>query len=195
MSRLALEGGVAKATLYNHFRTKGDVLGALVDSRVAALGQACAEVAGRDGLTAALEHAASALSQDEPLRAVRTVEPGVVLPLLAPGPGRGWDHARAAVQQVLSAAGVPAGSPAVEAVLRWLVGQVLGPASSAQARFEAAVLASGLPTAGAGPAARTGATVPTTTTTTTATTAPVPADGGAVGRRPGGLGWPPSSTR
>lgn len=144
MSRLALEGGVAKATLYNHFRTKGDVLAALVDSRVVALGQACAEMAGQDGLAAALEHAAAAVAQDEPLRAVRTGEPGVLLPLLAPGPGRGWDHARAAVQQVLSTAGVPAGPQAVEAVLRWLVGQVLRPAPSAQARFEAGVLASGL---------------------------------------------------
>mgnify|MGYP000273468844 CR=1 FL=1 len=65
MGQLAREGGVAKATLYNHFRTKDEVLAALVDSRVAALGEVCLSVAGDGGLAAALERAAAGLAADD----------------------------------------------------------------------------------------------------------------------------------
>ena len=44
MGDVATMGGVAKATLYNHFRTKGDLLAALVEGRVTTLGQSCAGV-------------------------------------------------------------------------------------------------------------------------------------------------------
>ena len=58
MTDLATAGGVAKATLYNHFRTKDDVLAALVDAQVASLAEACRVVAAEVGLAAALEQAA-----------------------------------------------------------------------------------------------------------------------------------------
>ncbi|MCW2614504.1 MAG: transcriptional regulator, TetR family, partial [Frankiales bacterium] len=50
MGDVAAQGGVAKATLYNHFRTKDDVLRALVDARVAELGERCAATAAERGL-------------------------------------------------------------------------------------------------------------------------------------------------
>lgn len=144
MGQLAVTGGVAKATLYNHFRTKDEVLAALVASRVAGLAQTCAELAGTHGLRAALEQASAGLAADTALRAVAVGEPALLLPLLAPDAGPGWDTARTAVHGVLEAAGAPAGPGAVDVVLRWLAGQVLRPATAEQARVGAEVLAVGL---------------------------------------------------
>lgn len=141
MSDLAARGGVAKATLYNHFRTKDDVLRALVDAQVAALGEACVAAAAEAGLPAALELAAAALAADPALRRVAVDEPALLLPLVAPGETRGWAGARTAVVVVLSAAGAPSGPAAVDALLRWLVTQLLWPATPDQARLGAALLA------------------------------------------------------
>ena len=174
MGQLALAGGVAKATLYNHFRTKDEVLAALVDSRVAALGEVCLSVAGDGGLAAALERAAAGLAADEPLRAVAAGEPALLLPLLRPGAGGGWDAARTAVTTVLEASGTPSGPGAVDTVLRWLVGQLLQPATADQGRVGAQVLAAGLVAAPVEAAPEQDAVVPL----------------GVEARPSSGLGWP-----
>ncbi|MCW2681146.1 MAG: transcriptional regulator, TetR family, partial [Frankiales bacterium] len=77
MSAIAATGGVAKATLYNHFRTKDDVLAALVEARVAAL---AAECTGRS-IADALEHAAAVLRESAALRRVAQEEPALLVPL------------------------------------------------------------------------------------------------------------------
>ena len=174
MGQLALVGGVAKATLYNHFRTKDEVLAALVDSRVAALGEACLLVAHDDGLAAALERAAVGLAADEPLRAVAAGEPALLLPLLRPGASGGWDAARTAVTTVLEASGTPSGPGAVDTVLRWLVGQLLQPATADQGRVGAQVLAAGLVATPVEAAPEQDAVVPV----------------GVEARPSSGLGWP-----
>ena len=174
MGQLALAGGVAKATLYNHFRTKDEVLAALVDSRVATLGEVCLSVAGDGGLAAALERAAAGLAADEPLRAVAAGEPALLLPLLRPGAGGGWDAARTAVTTVLESSGTPSGPGAVDTVLRWLVGQLLQPATADQGRVGAQVLAAGLVAAPVETAPEQDAVVPV----------------GVEARPSSGLGWP-----
>ena len=147
MVDVATMGGVAKATLYNHFRTKPDLLAALVESRLATLGESCADVARQRGLPAALEAAAAARAGVAALRTVSADEPLALLPLLRAGDARGWRLARQAVVEVLVAAGAPADVPAVEAVLRWLTGQLLWPATPEQARYGAAVLSGPSPSA------------------------------------------------
>ncbi len=141
MGDVATAAGVAKATLYNHFRTKPDLLAALVESRIAALGESCTEVARQRGLQAALEAAAAALAADPALRAVSADEPLALLPLLRQGQARGWELARQAVVELLVAAGTPADVLVVEGVLRWFSGQLLWPATPEQARHGAALLA------------------------------------------------------
>jgi AcrR family transcriptional regulator len=136
MASIAATGGVAKATLYNHFRTKDDVLAALVDVQVAALAADCAALAALDpllpgrpcGLAPALEHAVAALAAHRPLRRVAAEEPALLLPLLLPDEGRSWDMVRVAVAGVLQAADAASGPAEVELVLRWLAGQLLWPA-------------------------------------------------------------------
>jgi AcrR family transcriptional regulator len=130
MGQIASTGGVAKATLYNHFRTKDDVLRALVEARVAALAEQCT---GRPAAEA-LEHAARVLAGSAALRRVAEQESALLVPLLVVGDGRAWQSAREAVGQL-----VPPGS--VELVLRWLVSQLLWPLPADAARAQAQTLA------------------------------------------------------
>ena len=127
MGAIAAAGGVAKATLYNHFRTKDDVLAALVHDRAAALARECARLAASDGLPAALEHAGAVLAACTPLRRVALEEPARLVPLAVPADTPAWSAVRAGVAEVLPAAGVPADAHAGEAVLRWLLSQLLWP--------------------------------------------------------------------
>lgn len=160
MGDVALKAAVAKATLYNHFRTKDDVLAALIDLRVAELAAQCeALAAGRSdpapvpglptpergtGLAAALRHAAAALASSGALRRVAADEPALLARLATPVDGRSWDAVRAAVAAVLSAAGAPVTPTTVDVVLRWLVSQVLWPAGPAEVRLGADLLERGL---------------------------------------------------
>lgn len=168
MGDVALKATVAKATLYNHFRTKDDVLAALLDLRVAELAAQCeALAAGRPdpqpvaglpspdrgaGLGPALQHAAAAVAASGPLRRVAADEPALLARLATPADGRSWDAVRAAVAAVLGAAGAPVTPGAVDVVLRWLVSQVLWPAGPAEAEIGAALLGRGLGRAGGDPA-------------------------------------------
>lgn len=149
MTDLATAGGIAKATLYNHFRTKDDVLAALVDAQVGALGDACRVVAAEVGLAAALEHAAESLAALAALRRVADEEPALLAPLAAPGDGRGWESARASVAAVLTAGGAQAAEAEVELVLRWLVSQLHWPAGAATAGLLAGSVAAPARSAGA----------------------------------------------
>ena len=148
MGDIAVAGAIAKATLYNHFRAKDDVLGALVESRVAAFAHDGVELARRDGLAAALVLVAEALASDPALRMVACTEAPLLLPLAVPGDGRGWASARAGVLAVLQAAGRRDDQHGVEVILRWLAAQVLWPAEPGQARFAAGLLDAGLAATG-----------------------------------------------
>lgn len=156
MGELARTGGVAKATLYNHFRTKEAVLAALVEARAEALVRECRAVAGEDlvvpdlpagagaGLAAALARAADALAGSRPLRRVAEHEPALLAPLAVPGDGRGWTTVREGVAAVLTAGGAPADPARVELVLRWLLSGLLWPLPAEAARAQAEALAVGL---------------------------------------------------
>jgi AcrR family transcriptional regulator len=141
MGDIALKAAIAKGTLYNHFRAKDDVLAALVEDRVAALATDAAAVAAEEGLAPALQLAADALASSGPLRRLAADEPATAARLLAPGEGRAWQGARAAVGSVLRAAGADAPDDAVDVVLRWLLSQVFWPQPTGDADREAARLA------------------------------------------------------
>lgn len=171
MGDVAAAARVAKATLYNHFRAKDDVLAALVQTRAASLAAECERLAGERGLAAALEHAAAALAASGALRRVAADEAPLLLPLAVPGQGRGWEQVRKEVATVLAAAAVPAGPVQVELVLRWLLSHLLWP-PAAEAAAGAAALARAV-------------------TGGTESASAVPAQGTPAGQaHPGGLGWP-----
>lgn len=144
MVDVAARSGVAKATLYNHFRTKDDLLVALVESAVADLVANGVRTAASDGPAAALAEAATALAGSGPLRRTASEEPALLAPLLVPGEGRGWRSARDGVGAVLAAGRVEPVPADVELVLRWLVSHLTWPATREQAASGAGLLVQGL---------------------------------------------------
>lgn len=138
MNDIAAQAGVAKATLYNHFRAKDDVWGALVEAEVRAIAAECAE---RD-LVDALAHAAGRISEHPALRRVAETEPSALAGLLARRPhAAGWRAAEEAVRDRLAADGLGGD----DLVLRWLASHLAAPASAPVIRCAAEALARGLP--------------------------------------------------
>jgi len=107
MGDVASVAGIAKGTLYNHFRTKGDLLTAAVAAGVDALADDCVALAqgrGEQGLAQALRHAAETLSAHPALVRVAAEEPAELVRLLLPSYDGAWPAARAAIARVLAAA-------------------------------------------------------------------------------------------
>jgi len=143
MVDVAATAGVAKATLYNHFRTKGEVRAALVDSEVAAALRDATEAAGVTGLPSALVRLAERVGEHPVVRRLATSEPGVLADLVVPAspPQASWGAARAGLATLLADAVPPAELPlAVETLLRWLVSQLLWPTDRSEAGWAVARL-------------------------------------------------------
>jgi AcrR family transcriptional regulator len=140
MAQVATAAGVAKATLYNHFRTREAVLSALLADEVSSLIENCA---GRP-LPDALADAADALSANPMLRSIARLEPAT-LALLAQVDmsAEGWRHARDAIRALLDSA--ERGGSAI--VLRWLASYLMTPASRADIDADVETLLTGLPPA------------------------------------------------
>lgn len=138
MVDVAATAGVAKATLYNHFRTKSEVLAALVESEVAAAAGETAEVASTAGLEVALARLAERLGEHPVVRRLAATEATVLVGLVLPAdpPQSGWAVAREELGTLLVPAIAPDALPAaVETVLRWLVSQLLWPGSREESRW------------------------------------------------------------
>ncbi|HVE99051.1 MAG TPA: TetR/AcrR family transcriptional regulator [Mycobacteriales bacterium] len=155
MGDIAREGGVAKATLYNHFRTKDDVLAALLAHEVDALARAVETAGGQPGtaeaVTAALSAAATFVAEHPVLRHLAVAEPSLVASLITPSDNALWQRARGVARDRLSLAQA-AGSlhprheteSLVDAGLRWVLSHALWPASSDDVQAAAYRLVNGL---------------------------------------------------
>jgi AcrR family transcriptional regulator len=142
MNDIAASAGVAKATLYNHFRTKSDVWHALVEAELAGLAADCAELP----LAEALSLAANRIGAHPAVRRIAGTEPAVLAALLTAGPAApGWRQAREAVDRQLAAAG----RSGTDLVLRWLVSHLAEPAEPDAVALAAECLLRGLPSAAA----------------------------------------------
>jgi AcrR family transcriptional regulator len=137
MQDVAAAAGVAKGTLYNHFRTKDDVARALLAAELDRLTAVAAALPTAPALAALADEVAG----HPVLRRLAEVEPEALLRLLAPGAER-WAAVTARLGQVL---GVPA--DAGELAARWLVGVALQPGRSTVRHDQAAALAAVLPPA------------------------------------------------
>jgi AcrR family transcriptional regulator len=143
MSGIAVAGGLAKATLYNHFRTKDEVWVALVADEVDGLAALAADASVADRLAAV----AGALATHPALERLRTDEPATLVRLATVGSGPTWALARAHLR-----AGLGAQTPdeGVDVALRWLASHVAAP-GDAHTRHAGALLvalAVDLPTTG-----------------------------------------------
>ncbi|WP_375493333.1 TetR family transcriptional regulator [uncultured Jatrophihabitans sp.] len=138
MSQVAAAAGVAKATLYNHFRTRDAVLDAVLLDQVSRLVDAQAD----KPLETALADAARAIADNPVRRAVARLEPAALAGLgridtTAPA----WQIAHTGVAAALDAAG----RGGTDTVLRWLASFILTPAAHDSIAADVAVLVAGLP--------------------------------------------------
>ena len=138
MAQVAAAAGVAKATLYNHFRTREAVLAALLEHQVESV---VAEQAGKP-LGAALVDAGSAIAASPVRRGLARVEPAVLAAIgRIDADAAGWQRARAAVETALAAES----RDGADIVLRWLASFLLTEAEPESIARDVAILLAGLP--------------------------------------------------
>jgi AcrR family transcriptional regulator len=141
MADIAALGGVAKATLYNHFRRKADVYVALARAEVAHIASAAAAPAA-DDLGAALALAAELVADHPVVRRLAVDEPQVLTVLVNAALGEHSAPVRAAVAEVLTASGRDADPDRVDLVLRWVTSHLAAPGDAASRAAGGALLAS-----------------------------------------------------
>jgi hypothetical protein len=146
MGDVAVRGGLAKATLYNHFRTKSDLIAGLIVDDVTDVAADCCDLA-RDDLGVALTRAADAVAQNPVLIGLRKVEPSALVRAVSPGDGATWDVIREQVARVLDTANVSSGAESVDLVCRWLASYVASPGTSTTRAVQGRLVAAGLPAA------------------------------------------------
>lgn len=143
MAQVAAAAGVAKATLYNHFRTREAVLSALAAEQVRVL----VEEHGGKPLEQALTDAAVAICEHPLRRTLANREPAALAAIGAiDHAADGWRIARDGVAQALAAAG----RSGADLVLRWLASFLLTPADRRAISADVAVLIAALPAHPAG---------------------------------------------
>jgi AcrR family transcriptional regulator len=138
MGDIAMLAGIAKATLYNHFRTREDVYLAVVAAEIGRVAEA-ARTKLPDGLDVAIAEAARLIGEHAALRKVAVDEPAALAALATPGDGPAWTAARTEIAGALTDCGYVVSSAAVDLVLRYLASQLLAP-STAEDRASAASL-------------------------------------------------------
>lgn len=143
MGDIAMLAGIAKATLYNHFRTRDDVYLAAVAAEVDAIA-AAATAKRADGLDAVFAEAARLVANHPALRRIARDEPATLAALAAPGESTSWNAARAHIGAALLAAGVDASTDSVDLVSRYFASLLSEPSTDAQRRATTALLAQAL---------------------------------------------------
>lgn len=132
MSEIAASGGVAKATLYNHFRTKDEVARALLALELERLVATAAALP----LAEALAVLSDELGAHPVLRRLAETEPEALVAFLA---GGSWGRLISSL-----AAALDVDEDAAELAGRWLLGVVLQPGRSSTRHRHAALLAAAI---------------------------------------------------
>jgi AcrR family transcriptional regulator len=138
MGDIAMLAGVAKATLYNHFRTREDVYLAVIAAEVDTVATA-ARAKLPDGLDVAIAEADRLIGEYAALRKIAVDDPAALAALATPSDGPAWAAARQQIVAALSDCGYVDSPAAVDLVLRYLASQLLAP-STAEDRAAAATL-------------------------------------------------------
>ncbi len=126
MADIASLAGIAKGTLYNHFRAKEAVYAAALDAGIRGLAAECVAAAQED-LAEALALAAERIGGHPALRRIASDEPAVLATLMTPTDMPLWGLARTSVRDVLVAAGVATSAASIDLVVRWLTSFIASP--------------------------------------------------------------------
>jgi AcrR family transcriptional regulator len=130
MQHVAAAAGVAKATLYNHFRTKDDVAQALIAFELDRLAALAAELP----LTVAVPALAEEVGGHPVLRRLADTEPETLVQMM------GLDADRWADIVLTLGSALRISRPEAELVCRWLLGLVLQPGNAPERAAQAAVV-------------------------------------------------------
>ncbi|WP_231557997.1 TetR/AcrR family transcriptional regulator [Modestobacter caceresii] len=130
MQHVAAAAGVAKATLYNHFRTKDDVAHALIAFELDRLAALAAELP----LTVAVPALAEEVGGHPVLRRLAETEPETLVQMM------GLDADRWGDVVVTLGSALRISRPEAELVCRWLLGLVLQPGTVQERAAQAAVV-------------------------------------------------------
>jgi AcrR family transcriptional regulator len=130
MGDIAMLAGIAKATLYNHFRTRDDVYLAVVANEVDRIASA-ARAKLTDGLDLAIAEAARLIGEHPAVRKIAADDPAALSALATPGDGAAWTAARKDIASAVSDRGYVDSPAAVDLVLRYLASQLLAPSTAA----------------------------------------------------------------
>ncbi|SEP14473.1 transcriptional regulator, TetR family [Trujillonella endophytica] len=131
MQAVAAAAGVAKATLYNHFRTKDDVVRALLSAELARLAVESAALVPEEALVLL----ADAVADHPVLRTMARTDPADLAELLGAGAER-WSAGTGTLAEVLDT-----DADTAETIARWLLGLVFQPADPPARRRQARRLA------------------------------------------------------
>ncbi|MCF6745084.1 TetR family transcriptional regulator [Blastococcus sp. KM273128] len=138
MQSVAAAAGVAKATLYNYFRTKDEVARALLGVELQRLTDLAAGLPPAEGLAGLADE----LATHPVLRRLAAAEPDRLVALLAPGEPA-WAELTGRLAAVLGT-----DDDGAQLAGRWLLGVVLQPGLTTQRRRQAALLGQLLGAAG-----------------------------------------------
>jgi len=134
-------GGIAKATVYNHFRSREELVTALA---VDAVERLLAAAHGASGLADALAQVGVAAASLPELRGALALDPRAASLVVVPGDGVAWDTAREAARTLLTAHDAEADDAGTGLVLRWVTAVAVEGPPEQQIRAEAQRLAAGL---------------------------------------------------
>ena len=123
MIEIADAAQVSRATLYNHFREKGSVIRALLESE---LNRILELVTPLSSVSARLEALSIQISTDPAIAKLRTADPALLTAVASNSTDELWERARSAVFHVCGGPEACAGAVGEIAIL-WLVGQLFHP--------------------------------------------------------------------
>jgi AcrR family transcriptional regulator len=119
MITIADRSRVARATLYNHFRDKEEILHALLDSEIARMSELAKSASHR---TEALYLLSRDIFDNSALRKVAELEPHLIARMVTISESEKWSEVRKTLQAVLYCS-----RESGELVLRWLLSQFFSP--------------------------------------------------------------------
>lgn len=133
MIEIADTSEVSRATLYNHFRDKGSVLRALLESEVERLFQM---VDSDISPSQALMEMSRAISSDVALKTMRQADSALVTQMLAKTDDPLWQQVDEGLVRLIG------NRDGADIARLWLIGQVLQPLTPEQCREQSRVIAS-----------------------------------------------------
>lgn len=137
MAEVADLGQIARATLYNHFRRKGDIFFAVIENEIEEIRQRALDT---DSLSAALAAIVGYLSTSTALATVVEREPATVAALTTITDHELWQQARSALTDVFAKFSTSEPDPIkVDVVLRWLTTQIASPSQELHASIAALI--------------------------------------------------------